>query len=353
MENEQIIFTSNKLHPNFEPIFDADNKMPVTLKAGWEDIRKAVNEKQKGWLDFFYKIDSNDIQNSGWPKYARSRKDPSVILRFIPAGPGNPEPFYMATQEISNSQYRLYLEKISAVKPRIIGTINLFQDQNNNDLIRSGKYEDPARACKITSNGKSFNVTQGNEDIPVTWVTYGGAQSYAKWLDGRLPSVSQHKYACKAQNNIPPWINEQEIPTYAHVRGDNWKTIADEYNNTLINTGELRTLIAKKVPAPVGAKPEDFVSQKTTLDLTQTVHEEKKYGSPWPIDHAESTNRWGLYDMIGNVWEWCQNGTQSVICGGSCLAPPKYVRLTDLSNYSVEFSNTACDVGFRIIVPAK
>ncbi len=350
LENKQLIFASNNLHPKFEPIFDVENKMPVTLKTGWEDIRKAVNEKQKGWLDFFYTIDMNDTKNAGWPRYIRSTMDPSVILRFIPAGSGNPEPFYMAAQEVSNAQYRLYMEKISAVKPSGIGVLNLFKDQSNNELISSSKYEDPARSCKITWNGKSFNVTQGSNDIPVTWVTYSGARSYARWLNGQLPTASQHKYACEAQDSIPPWANNQEIPVYAHVRGGDWKTAADEYN-TFINSDELKKLVAKKVPAPVGAIPEDFVSQ-TPLDSTQTAHEEKKYGSPWPVDHAESTNAWDLYDMIGNVWEWCQDGTLYVICGGSCLAPPKYV--TNPSNYSVEFSKkTACDVGFRIVVPAR
>ena len=127
--------------------------------------------------------------------------------------------------------------------------------------------------------------------------------------------------------------------------------MADDYNNQLINKGKIESLVAKKVPAPVGAKPEDFVKQKTRLDSTKTAHEVEAYGSAWPVDHAEKTNNWGLYDMIGNVWEWCQDGTQSVICGGSCLAPPEYV--TDPSNYSVEFNETACDVGFRVVVPAR
>jgi len=133
--------------------------------------------------------------------------------------------------------------------------------------------------------------------------------------------------------------------------------VADDYNKTIvnaeINTKDLRGLI-EIAPEPMGAKSEEgFVSGKTPIDSIRAVHGVKAYGSAWPIDHAEKTNSWGLYDMIGNVWEWCQDGTRFVICGGSCLAPPKYILLTDMSNYSVEFDKTACDVGFRIIVPAR
>jgi formylglycine-generating enzyme required for sulfatase activity len=281
-----------------------------------------------------------------------------MILRFIPAKRDNPEPFYMATHEATNVQYRLFLEKISAKKPNTVGIDTLFKDQSDNVLIRSPSliYEDPVRACKIKWDGKSFNITQGNDDIPVTWVTYSGAQSYAKWLGGQLPTASQHKYACMANtDNKYFWGNNlSEITIYAHVRGGHWITAGDDYNktivNTEINTKDLGSLI-DIAPVPMGAKPENFISQTTRLVLTEVVHQEKAYGSVWPVDHAKSANEWDLYDMIGNVWEWCQDGTRSVICGGSCLAPPEYV--TDPSNYSEEFNKTACDVGFRVVVPAR
>ncbi len=152
----------------------------------------------------------------------------------------------------------------------------------------------------------------GKDRDPVVQIAYQDAQSYARWAGKQLPSEAQWEYAARGGTAaLPEPVDEHGKPQANYYQGV----------FPLKNTGADGYLGR----APVGCfKP----------------------------------NAYGLYDMIGNVWEWTSSGGTSadasepvnIIKGGSYLCAANYcARYRPAARQFQERGLGTDHIGFRLV----
>jgi len=155
------------------------------------------------------------------------------------------------------------------------------------------------------------STIEGANMEPVVQVTLNDARAYAKWAGRRLPTEPEWEFAAKAgANNLYVWGNERAPD--GQEKANTWQG--------------------------------GFPIQNTAAD---------GFGSRAPIGCFEP-NAFGLYDMIGNVWEWTEtewgDGQSHVIKGGSFLCAENYCRRYRASARQPQEVNFSTNhIGFRTV----
>jgi hypothetical protein len=174
--------------------------------------------------------------------------------------------------------------------------------------------------------------------MPMVWIPDG--YWVAKYL------VSQAIYEAATGSN-PSSFHHPNHPV-ENVTWEEAKAFCDKLNLNEARAGTLPKGFHYALPTE--AQWEAF-SADANLDLAVTSRMESR-SSTQPVGSSEP-NKYGLYDTLGNVWEWCQdtaddNGAH-ILRGGSWLSstenfPNAQTHSAGAANYSDRFT------GFRMVL---
>ena len=237
-------------------------------------------------------------------------------------------PFYLDTHEVTNDAFAAFVAATGFVSEaeRWGWSLGFDPTAETTERVRGAEWWVKVdRADWRHPLGPESSI-EGLGDYPVVQVSWNDAVAYCDWAGKRLPTEAEWEFAARGglSDTIYPWGNELELD--GRLMANTWNGIFPMSDSGADGYASL---------SPVGIYP---------------------------------PNGYGLYDVGGNVWEWCEDwfqgnyyrrsprenprgpaqGIEKVLRGGSWLCAPNYCHGYRVSHRNHSGIDTGLNhVGFR------
>ncbi len=185
--------------------------------------------------------------------------------------------FYMSRYEVTNRQYCDYLNSAYPAQIKVVSG-RVYASTDTGNLYPYCDTSTTSTYSQIDFSAPDFSVRTkpeiGGRDMsndPMVEVSWYGAVAYCDYYGYRLPTEAGWEYAARGG---------EHSPYYRHPWGDS----IDGSKANYWSSGD---------PYETGGRP--FTTPVGYYD-----------GSQIPAG-SDMANGYGLYDMTGNVWEWCSD----------------------------------------------
>lgn len=222
--------------------------------------------------------------------------------------------FYLMTTEVTIEMFNLFVDSSG---------YETYGEKHDSIWVHEYEYIGKTDRKIVGGHWEVFDTWRSDTisvNRPVAYVTWNDTQEFIKWLNDidpsriyRLPTESEWEYACRAGSNAL-FSSGSTIKKFKEIA---WYSRNTDYLNE----------VAAKEP-----------------------------------------NRWGLYDMHGNVWEWCEDWyhesyrgapiddssvrfpTQSKVIRGGSYQSAKAYYCRSANRHHADPDAYSQDLGFRVVM---